>query len=288
MKRVQLSVFASLLATILLPAVSHAQEGRYGLFNVLDSRSKYGQNWFPEPLNTDEMDADQELRLNYSHFEGDGVRSDEVSGEVEMRFGDQGLLTLELEVPWEHESERSDGVTDNADGFGPFEISARHPFFQFVSNDGWFDYTLGGNAELAIASGSDVSKNSEVVAGLFQTIGFGEHLNLQTRVAYSRLLGPGDANGESVLEYAGVLGYNVELPEPFFRVTPMFEIDGETGLNHGESGTTVLDGVVGFDLCFDAIKVGQPKLLLGYVFPLNDNARDEFDWGIVCSALIEF
>lgn len=273
------------LVALIIPSVSRGEESRYGLFNLLDSRSKYNTNWFPEPLNTDEMDADQELRLNYAHYEKRGFQSDEAEAEIELTFGQ---LTLELEVPYEHERESEDGEIDNADGVGAIELSARHPFFQYVSRSGWFDYTLGGNVELAIASGSDVSKNSEVVAGLFQTMGFGDHLNLQTRVAYSRLLGPGDANGEAVLEYAGVLGYNIELPEPFFRVTPIFEIDGETGLNHGESGTTFLDGVVGFNLAFDAINVGQPKLLMGYVFPLNDNARDEFDWGVVCDALIEF
>ena len=275
----------ALSALLVLPVVSHAEESRYGLFNLLDHRSKYNTNWYPEPLNTDEMDADQEFRLNYSHFEQPGLRSDEASAEVELSFGQ---LTLELEVPYEHESETEDGHTDNSDGIGAIEVSARHPILQFVSESGWFDYTLGANVELAIASGSDVSKNSEVVAGLFQTMGFGERLNLQTRAAYSRLLGPGEANGEAVLEYAGVLGYNIDLPAPLFRVTPILEIDGETGLNHGESGTTVLDGVVGANIAFDPIKLGQPKLLLGYVFPLNDNARDEFDWGIVCSALIEF
>ena len=274
-----------LAAVSLISVVTRAEDNRYGLFNLLDHRSRYNTNWYPEPLNTDEMDGDQELRLNYSHFEQKGARSDEASAEVELSFGQ---LTLEVAMPYVHESESEDGATDNNDGIGAIELGARHPIFQFVSENGWFDYTLGANVELAIASGSDVSKNTEVVAGLFQTMGFGEHVSLQTRAAYSMLLGPGDEAGEALLEYAGVLGYNIDLHAPLFRVTPIFEIDGETGLNHGESGTTVLDGVVGANIAFDPIKFGQPKLLLGYVFPLNDTARDEFDWGIVGSALIEF
>jgi hypothetical protein len=102
------------------------------------------------------------------------------------------------------------------------------------------------------------------------------------------LLGSGEDGGAEVLEYAGVLGYNIDLPSPLFRVVPIAEIDGETGLNHGESGTTILNGVVGANVMFEPVSVFQPKFLVGYVFPLNDHARDESDWGIVCSLILEY
>jgi hypothetical protein len=167
--------------------VTRAGENRYGFFDLLDNRSRYNTNFYPEPLNTDEMDADQELRLNYAHFENRRSRSDGVSAEMEKTFGQ---LTLELEVPWEHEAETEDGATDNSDGVGNVEIAARHPIYQFVSQSGWFDYTLGANAELAVATGSDVSKKTEVVIGLYQTMAFDEHLTLQTRAAYSTTMKP--------------------------------------------------------------------------------------------------
>lgn len=266
-------------------AVTRADDNRYGLMNLLDHRSRYNTNFYPEPLNTDEMDADQELRLNYGHFENRGSRSDEVSAEIEATFGQ---LTLELEVPWEHEAETEDGATDNTDGMGNLEVSARHPIYQFVSGSGWFDYTLGANAELAVATGSDVSKNTELVLGLYQTMAFGDHLTLQARAGWSTLFGPGEAGGEQVLEYAAVAGYNIDLPSPLFRIVPTVEIDGEAGLNHGASGETILDGVVGANVMFEPVGVFQPKFLIGYVFPLNDDARDEFDWGIVSSLILEY
>src|SRR5581483_5597416 len=117
-----------------------AANTRHGFFNLLDSRSKYGTNWFPEPLNTDEMDADQEVRFNYFHAERKGFQADEVSAEVEKSFE---LLTIELEVPYEREVEVEDGERNRAEGIGSIELSARHPVFQYVSDDGFFDYTFG-------------------------------------------------------------------------------------------------------------------------------------------------
>jgi hypothetical protein len=286
----------SAAATVLLihrSSLSARAEGpptntRYGVFNLLDSRSKYGTNWFPEPLHTDEMDADQEFRLNYFHAETKGRREDEASLEIEKSFG---LLTLEIEVPYEREVETEDGQTSRSEGIGSVELSARHPVFQYVSPDEFFDYTLGARVELAIPTGSDVSKNTELVGGLYQTIALGEHFSVQTSVAYSRLFGPNEDRGAEVIEYSGVFGYNIEMGGKFLaiaRVTPIFEIDGETALNHAESGTTSLTGAAGALINFESIGIGQPKLLIGYVFPLNDTARDEMDWGITTSLLLEY
>src|SRR5579862_6100235 len=40
---------------------------REGLFGLLDSRSIYGKDWFPEPLRADEADVDNELAFKYFH-----------------------------------------------------------------------------------------------------------------------------------------------------------------------------------------------------------------------------
>jgi hypothetical protein len=281
------AVFSSLVFGSWLKAEASA-DTRYGLFNLLDHRSKYGSNWFPEPLNSDENDVDQEFRLNYFHAEKHGFREHEASVEIEKSFG---LLTLEVEVPYVYEEETEDGVTQSTDGLGAVELSARHPFFQYVSQNGFFDYTAGARIEVAIPTGSDVSKNTEFVGGVFQTIGLGDHFSIQNSVGYSTLFGPNDASGEQVLEYAAVFGYNFELEGKTLamaRITPIFEIDGETALNHADSGTTLLEGVLGVLINFDSIGIGQPKFMVGYVFPINDDARNEFDWGITTSLILEY
>src|SRR5450432_3307914 len=239
---------------------------RYGLFNGLDHRSKYGTNWFPEPLRSDEMDVDQELRLNYFHAEKRGFQEDEVSAEIEKSFD---LLSIEIEIPYARE--REDG--DTSDGIGNVEVSARHPFYQYVSPSGFFDYTFGARVEFAVATGSDVSKNTELVGGVFQTIGLGDHFSIQTSAGYSTLFGPGEDGGAQSLEYAAVFGYNFEVEKTLdlTRVSPVFELDGETGLNHDDKGNTSLSGAVGFLFAFESIKWGQPKFQIGYVFPINDD-----------------
>jgi hypothetical protein len=269
------------------PAPTAADSDRYGPFDLFDHRSRYNTNWFPEPLLADEMDADQELRLNYLHTEKRNIQGDEVSGEIEKTWG---LFTVEVEVPYSHASETADGVTDNIDGIGSIEVAARHPFYQYVSADGGFDLTLGARVEVAIPSGSEISKNTEVVGGLYETLALGEHLTLQASAAYATLFGPGEDSGEQVLEYAGVLGYNIDVNGALAlsRVTPVFEVDGQTALNHADSGTTALTGAAGANLTFQSISWAQPKILLGYVFPLNDAARQDFDWGITTSLVLEY
>src|SRR5690242_9255476 len=76
---------AATTAATTLPLPAPAPE-RYGLFNLLDHRSKYATNWYPEPLLSDEMDWDQEVRLDWFHSENRGIQSDEVHGEVEFSF----------------------------------------------------------------------------------------------------------------------------------------------------------------------------------------------------------
>jgi hypothetical protein len=268
---------------------------RYGLFNLLDHRSRYATNWYPEPLLSDEMDWDQEIRLDWFHAEKRGIQRDEVHGEVEFSLG---LLTLEVGVPYERNSEQTvDPITgevghDRSEGIGSIELAARHPVYQYVSSDGFFDFTLGARLEVAVPSGSDVGKNTEIVPGLYAVTGFGEHLSLQTSVAYSALFGPGDDGGLRTLEYAAVLGWRInhkELPLPGVQcVFPIFELDGELPLNHEDSGIDSLTGVAGFRINFDSIGVGQPKIGIGYAFPIDKGARQDFNWGIVTSLVLEF
>jgi hypothetical protein len=59
-------------------------------------------------------------------------------------------------------------------------------------------------------------------------------------------------------------------------------------LNHGESGQTSLVGLAGFRVNLDAIGRVQPRLGLGFVFPMNNNARADVHWGIATSLVFEY
>jgi hypothetical protein len=277
-----------------LPPASAEPDSRYGFLNLLDRRSIYGQFWFVEPLRAPEMDVDRELRVDYFHGEHRGVQSDRVVGELEYNFR---LLTVELEVPYERESTSffdpalGRTVHERSEGIGNLELAARHPLFQYVSPDNNFDYTLVGAFELAIPSGSSISKDTEFVPQLFQLLRVGDHVSVEASVGFSMLAGP-ESGGTNTFEYNVVLGYNIEheqLPLPgISRVIPIFELNGELGASREVAGQNVLFGTAGFRVNFDAIGPLQPRIGLGYVFPIDQGARDELRWGIVTSLVFEF
>jgi hypothetical protein len=289
---------ASSLICFALTAAATAQEApkdqRYGLFGLLDHRSTYGTFWFVEPLRAPEMDVDRELRIDYFHSEAHGRQLDTVKAELEYNVG---LLTLELAVPYETESVTAfNAMTHRTDrarsrGTGGIELAARHPVFQYVSNDNSFDYTLAGALEVAIPSGSPISKDTEVVPQVFHLLRLGEHLSVEASLGLSMLLGP-EAGGTNTLEYALVLGYNLEhqdLPLPgILRTIPIFEMQGERALSGMDHGTNRLFGTAGFRLNFKSIGRAQPRIGFGYVFPMDQGARREMSWGIISSLVFEF
>ena len=82
---------------------------RHGLFNWLDRRSEYGQGAFPEPFLVDDSDfEDDEARLDWLHTRAGATTQDAATAEVEKGFG---LVTLELEVPYERDS--SEGTSSS-------------------------------------------------------------------------------------------------------------------------------------------------------------------------------
>src|SRR6185437_14654019 len=109
------------------PAAPDDSSNRYGLFNALDHRSSYGQGAFPEPFLVDDSD----------------LEDDEVTAEIEKGFG---LMTVEAELHYERASEAGDVV----DGIGNIDLGARYPFYQFVSENGFFDTTAGAGVEVGI------------------------------------------------------------------------------------------------------------------------------------------
>ena len=276
------------------PAAAADESTRYGPFNLLDHRSTYGQFWFPEPLRAPEMDVDNEIRFDWLHTESRGRVGDEAVAEFEKAFG---LLTLELEVEYERETEREiDPDTllssrSREEGLGAVEMSARYPVYQWVSSDEVFDFTLVPSLEVAVPTGTDISKDFEVVPQMFGLLRIGQHFALQTSAGYSFLIGP-EEGGNQALEYSAVFAWvfqHGEIPLPKFvqQFVPEVEVIGERGLNRGNY-TSVLTGTAGFRANLDAIGPFQPRLGFGYVFPIDQGARDEFDWGVISSFVLEY
>lgn len=259
---------------------------RYGLFNLFDHRSSYGQDVFPEPFLVDDSDLeDNEARLDWLHTQGDGQKSDVITAEVEKGFG---LLTLEIEVPFERDVE--DGNV--SEGIGNIDLGARCPFYQFVSAGGLWDTTFGSGVELGIPTESAVSKNTELVPKVFNDTRIGKHFTAQSIFGYSALFGPGDDGGRQTFEYGFDFGWTFqhrELPLPgVLQVIPVFELAGETGLNKGESGQNSLLGNAAFRLNLKTIGTVQPRLGVGFVFPLDNHARTEVHHGVMVSLVFEY
>jgi hypothetical protein len=262
------------------------QDTRYGLVNGLDHRSWYGQGNFPEPFLVDDSGLEEdETRLDWLHTKANSQQTDVASVEVEKGFG---LLTLELKVPFE----RTASPGETSQGMGNIEVGGRHPFYQFVSATGFFDTTLGAAMEVGIPVNSAVSKNTELVPKIFNDLRVGENFTLQSLLGYSTLLGGGADGGLQAFEYGFVFGYSIEhrrLPLPGIQqLIPILEIKGETQLNHDDAGHNTVVGNAAVRANLNTLWGVQPRLGLGFVFPINSNARAEIHWGIFTSLVFEY
>ena len=258
---------------------------RYGLFNWLDNRSEYGQGVFPEPFLVDDSDLEPgEARLDWLHTEAGGSTSDLATAEVEKGFG---LMTLELEVPYERDTET--GTT--AQGFDNIDLGARYPFYQWVSQNGFVDSTFGAGIEVGIPTGSTFSQNAELVPKVFDDLKVG-NFTLQSILGYSTLFGPGDDGGLQTFEYGFVFGYTIphdKLPLPYVQdLIPFLELAGETELNEDQPGHNSLLGNAGFRFNLKAIGRVQPRPGIGFVFPMDSGAREDIHWGVITSLVFEF
>jgi hypothetical protein len=292
-----LAQIATGFATIALASAARGQSttvGRYGFLNALDHDSRYGQYWFPEPFRAPEMDVDNEFRLDWLHTEKRGHVADSVTAEIEKSFG---LLTLEIEAPYQRETLRETDFGSGgsfmarAEGIGSIEVAARHPIYQWVSPNQFFDFTLAAALETAIPTTSEVGKDFEIVPQLFALVRVGEHFSIQSSVGYSTLVGPDDG-GKQTLEYSAVFGWALEqedlhLPGAIQRIVPEFELIGERGLNNGETANE-LSGTIGVRVNLDSIGPLQPRLGAGYVFPIDQDARNDFRWGVITSIVFEY
>ncbi len=261
-------------------------DNRYGLFNWLDRRSAYTQDAFPEPFLVDDTVLERdEARLDWLHTAADANHSDSVKAEVEKGFG---VTTFEIEAPYTREV--SGGQVTK--GWENVDLGVRAPFYQFVSSSGMVDSTFGAALEVGIPTGSDLSKNAELVPKLFNDLKIA-NFTLQSIVGYSTLFGPGDGGGGlQNFEYGFVFGYTIQheqLPLPgVLQFTPVFELKGETGLNKDSAGDTSLIGNAAFRVNLKAIGHVQPRLGTGFVFPIDTNARQDLHWGVITSLVFEY
>jgi len=263
-----------------------AVDTRYGLFNWLDHRSSYGQGLYPEPFLVDDSNLEiNEARFDWLHTKARNATGDSIKAEFEKGFG---LTTVEAAFSFE----RAVDAGHVSDGVGNIELGARHPFYQFVSDNDFFDTTLGGAIELGIPVHSTVSKNTELVPKIFNDLRLGNHFTVQTILGYSTLFGGGAEGGAQKFEYGLDFGYSIphqQLRIPHVQqLVPLFELSGETGLNHGESGRNRVIGLAGFRVNLDTIGHVQPRLGLGFVFPLNGNAHNDVHWSIATSLVFEY
>jgi hypothetical protein len=198
-------------------------------------------------------------------------------------------MTVELEVPYERAAASGQSTQE---GVGNIDAGARYPFYQFVSANGLFDTTFGAAMEVGIPVNSAVSKNTEFVPKVFNDLKVGEHFTLQTLLGYATLFGGGDEGGLQTFESGFVFGYTIqhgEFPLPGVQqFIPMFELVGDTQMNQDDSGTTSLVGNAGFRVNLKTLGSVQPRLGLGFVFPVNNNARADVHWGIITSLVFEY
>jgi len=263
---------------------SAGQSTRYGLFDALDHRSGYGQGVFPEPFLVDDSDLERnEVRLDWLHTAVGAAHSDTAKAELEKGFGP---ATVELAVPYERNWD--DGVTEK--GFANIELGARSPFYQFVSENGLVDSTFGVGLELSLPTTSEVSHDTELVPKIFNDLSIG-NFTLQSLFGYSMLYGP-EEGGLDTFEYGFTFGYGIPhqtLPLPGVeKLVPVFELSGETPLNHDNAGQNSLTAGVGLRANLRTFWGVQARPGIVFVFPVDNGARADTHWGIMTSLVFEF
>jgi len=261
---------------------------RFGLFNLLDHRSGYGEGVYPEPFLVDDSDLERgELRLDGWRTASGADHSDFLKGEIEYGFGE---MTLEIEAPFERDVEH--GVV--TEGYDNIDVGARYPFYQFVSRSGFVDTTFGAAVEVGIPTTSPVSKNTELVPKIFNDTKIG-NFTAQSIFGYSMLYGPhgdGEEGGIDNFEYGFTFGYTIPrktLPLPgILELIPVLELNGAVQVNKAGAGHDNLIGDVGLRANCKTIGRIQPRPGVVFIFPVDSGARADTHWGIMTSLVFEF
>ena len=247
---------------------------RYGLFNGLDHRSSYGQDVYPEVFLVDDTNKeDNEVRLEWLYGRAASHQQDNVmTAELSHAIGD---VTLQLEIPYEIDNAPRLG----ANGWDNIAARARCPLFEAVAPRGFTDTTFGVAMEVGIPLNSVFSKNTELIPQLFNETRIGK-FTIQALFGYSILCGAGgDEGGLRSFQYGVTLGYAIEKPcARMEQFSPVLELAGEKDLNKDE--TNFLTGGAGIRFNLAAIGKLEPRLGVGYVFPMNKAEVRELHSGI--------
>jgi len=263
-------------------------------FGLLDNRSSYGKDFFPDPFIGPEFDSEQQVELDYLHDAKGGARDDEVNAGIQWNV--VGQLTLAGEFGWD--SQHEPGI-ENGPGGDPAEqeggtgledlaLAAYHPIFQYVSADGQFDYTAVARFDVGIPTRTRVSgKDVQLTPYLGQLIRLGDHVSVVAWTGSQFTIAPRQTDQ---FIYGATVGYQIpheQLPLPLTeQVTPLFELDGQTPWSG--NGQVALFGVAGLNIQFKSLRKMQPGVELGYQFPIDQGARVQLHWGMVTEFLLEF
>ncbi|MGA2233569.1 MAG: hypothetical protein ABSH22_21900 [Tepidisphaeraceae bacterium] len=271
---------------------SNETSGRYFL-GLLDHRSSYGKDFFPDPFLGPEFDSEQQIELDYAHADKRGVRDDEI--DAGFQWNVIGELTVAGEFGWDSEHRASTpGSSDGGDedaggsGFENVDLAAYHPVFQYVSQDAVVDYTAAARLDVGVPTRTPVSgDDAQLTPYLGQLLRIGEHVSIEAWTGAQFTIAPREVNQ---LIYGALLGYELshdQLPVPLTqRITPNLEFDGQSPFSGG--GQDALFGVAGVDINLKPIGEVQPTLQVGYEFPVDQGARDQLHWGILAEFMFEF
>jgi hypothetical protein len=259
--------------------------GRY-FFGLLDSRSSFGKDFFPDPFLGPDFDAETQLEIDYLHAEKANIQADEVDAGFQWNVA--GQLTVSADFGWDRESA---GDAGDPSGFENVDLGVYHPLFQYVSNDDFFDYTAVGRLDAGIPTRTAVSgKDLQLSPYLGQLLRIGRHFSVQAWTGAQFTLAPGPSNDDA-FAYGTLLGWRVghnELPLPLIdSVTPLLELDGSRPFVAAD-GQDALSGIAGANFNFKSIGEAQPALNIGWQFPIDQGARSQFRWGVIAEFFLQF
>jgi hypothetical protein len=265
-------------------------QGRYFL-GLLDSRSSLGKDFFPDPFVGPDFDVETQLEVDYFHAEKRNVQDDQVDGE--FQWNPVGQLTVSAELGWQHQGESSSNTaqSDDPSGFEDVDLAVYHPLLQIVSSDKFFDYTLVGRFDLGVPTRTAISGTDvQLTPYLGQLLRIGNHFSVQGWTGGQWTLGPNMTQDDALI-YGLLLGWRIrhdELPAPLIEsITPVLELDGMRPFS-AAGGQDALSGIAGVALAFPSIGGARPALSVGWQFPIDQGARDQFRWGIAMEIFLEF
>jgi hypothetical protein len=263
-------------------------QGRY-FFNLLDSRSSYGKDFFPDTFLGPNFDTGSQIQLSYLHTERRQAQEDEVEAEFEWTVYDKLTLTAEFGWDSEHESDIDSGVLEHesSSGFENVTIGASYPIFQLVNADGTLDYTAAARLEAGIPTRTPVSSTQVTLTPyLGQLLRIGQHTSVQTWTGVQCTLG--SENPDQII-YGVSFAYQIfqnEFPWHLTAFTPTLEFDGQQPLT--TAGQDALIGIAGFETSLKSFGDVQPLISIGYEFPIDQGARENLRWGILVQFYLDF